>query len=439
MTSRAWATGLFLALTLPGCASYQASPLRPISVDSLLAPIDPSEVSTRTAQVIRSISEGQAVLPQQLAEASLELNSEVKSVRARAESAKAQTLAAGLMPDPHLDLSLEHPQDASLVNGIVSAISNELSALVTRGARRAGAAADLERVRQEVAWNDWLHMHRVLTSAVQVASLRRQHAIARESLDILQRRLRITEEHVSAGDATVDEAGVVRAAWMDAQVRSFDIDRALSNAQLDLNSAAGLPIRTRINLKHDELVSSCVVSEETLVATALNARSDLRALRAGYLAKESGVKLAVQASWPLPQLSISRTRDTGGIWSWGAGIGMGIPLWNRGRGEIAIAQADRAQLQLEYEARVRLISEDIVALGQDVRILCAQQEELEEALAPLMSIVSKLTAGADQADVDLLRVESIRASLLDKKLSLEGVRRALAETRVALEAAVGSP
>jgi outer membrane protein TolC len=102
-----------------------------------------------------------------------------------------------------------------------------------------------------------------------------------------------------------------------------------------------------------------LLDAEALFQQALAERSDLGALRSSYEANEASLRFARVAALPLPNLSLSRARDTSDVRTSGAGLSVVLPIWNRGRGEIAIARATRMELQAEYDARVFQARADI--------------------------------------------------------------------------------
>jgi outer membrane protein TolC len=169
----------------------------------------------------------------------------------------------------------------------------------------------------------------------------------------------------------------------------------------------------------------------------LRERFDLLALREGYAAQESELRRATRASLPLPSLEINRARDTSAVWTRGLALAFSLPLWNRGRGDIRVAQATREQLAAEYAARVLQARSDIARAATDLAALDRQRAALDEELPALAHAAEVMEKAARAGDVALVSYETVRASLLDKRLALLALEQAQSEGEVALESAAG--
>src|SRR5215212_2008528 len=84
-------------------------------------------------------------------------NPGLKAVRARRHLAQAQSFAAGLLPDPQLNLSFDHPTSGPppLTNAYSFGLSEDLQALITRGAAQAAQIQAARQVDLEVLWQEW--------------------------------------------------------------------------------------------------------------------------------------------------------------------------------------------------------------------------------------------------------------------------------------------
>ena len=114
-----------------------------------------------------------------------------------------------------------------------------------------------------------------------------------------------------------------------------------------------------------------------------------------------------------------------------------MPLWNRNRGAISVARSTRAQLSAEYVARLLQTRGDIAAEVADLRHIDAQRRALSEQLPTLQASEQIVAKAAQEGNVALTTYNTLRASLLDKQLTLLALEQAQSEGEVALETAVG--
>lgn len=428
-------------LLLSGCATYRAAPLP--SPESILSPGMPTRISARqdlTHPLIpaRPIDLKAPLTDLDAARLALVSSPDLAATRTRAGVSEAQLFAAGLIADPQLSLSLERPSGLGLVDAIGAGLSFDLAALVTRRARIEGAEHSLAQTRLDIAWSEWLALNHVRTLVRRFKALEKQIAVADQAEDVAQEIYRLTERNMKAGDARLDDATVYQVGYLDAQDRLFGLKRQLAAAQQELNAVVGVPPQARLALLDLQAPASLDEAQiDVLVARAARERLDLQALKEGYAAQERGVRAEARSALPLPQLSVNRARDTGGIWTRGAGISMGLPLWNRNRGAISIALATREQLAAEYRARVIQTRSDIATQVEDLRAIDAQRRALADELPTLEQSAKVILQATREGSLPLVTYETVRASLLDKQLTLFALEQAQLEGEVALETSAG--
>ncbi|MEP6632863.1 MAG: TolC family protein, partial [Luteimonas sp.] len=373
----------------------------------------------------------------QAAHLALSNSPDLVAMRAKVGVADAQVFSAGLIADPQLSASIDHPAQADLVDGLTGSLGFDLMSLLGRGSRVEQARRQREQTQLEVGWNEWIAFNHVRTLVRRVVALERQVEMAREASDAAQTLYRQSARNVQIGDARLDDASVYQVGWIDAQDRALGLERQAIAARDELNTVLGLPPATVLTLKAPTVGSVVRLNPQALAQRAAEQRLDIRALRSGYAAQEQGVRLAVRESLPLPQLDVTRTRDTSAIWTSGLGIVLPLPLWNRNRGAIAVAIATRAQLSSEYIARLLQTRGDIAATIDDLQRAEAQRRALAEQLPALRSAARTVSSAAQRGDVPLTTYNTLRASLLDKELTLLLLEQAESEGEVALDTAVG--
>lgn len=439
--ARVAALALAIVLTLAGCASYRASPLP--SDDALLSMPSAADLASLTPVAHPRLAPepldlGKPLNELDAARLALILSPELAAQRSQAGVAEAQLFAAGLLPDPQLSLSVDHPDVLGLVNGLSGGIALDLASLFTRHARVEGSRLALEKVRSDVAWSEWLAINQVRTLSRRASFLERQLKVAEDAAAAAKKIYDLSTTNMRRGDANLDATALYQVGFLDAQDRSLMLRRNLSQTRQQLNATIGLPPDYALALAAPpETRDAKQFDPDALARIALRQRFDLQALRSGYLAQEAGLRRALRASIPLPQLSLNRTRDTSAIWTRGMAMTLSLPLWNRGRGDIRIETATRGQLATEYSARVYQTRSDIAAARADLDAIDAERKALAAELPILEHSADVIGNAARNGDVSLVTYETVRATLLDKRLALLALEQAQSEGEIVLETAVG--
>lgn len=433
------ALGLGLAVLLSGCTAFPSRPLPAggeLSAAELTAiastPHEHPRLAADVVDLKRPLGEWD------VARLALAGNPELAAQRAQVGLAKAQAFSDGLMPDPQLGLSIDHPADPTLVNALLASIGMDVSWLVTRKATKEAAQHHAQAVRWDVAWAEWLVINQVRTLCRRISFLDQQIALAKRATDSARRIYEVSDGNRRRGDAKLDETTLYQVAFIDAQDRLLGLERTAAAARYQLNALMGIapdvvlalaPANTVVTPAPDDLTA--------LTGTAILRRLDIAALQEGYLSQEAKGRRAARAAFPLPQLDINRARDTSAVYTKGLSLAVGLPLWNRGRGEIRIAAATRDQLAAEYIARVAQARNDIAALVGDMRAVRAQRMALAAQIPELASAAAVMSDAAQRGDITLVSYETVRASLLDKELAESALQQAESEAEVALETALG--
>lgn len=430
-------------LVLSGCASYQPAPLRP-TAEILRAATD---LNTLAAQASpdnplvpsRSIALDQPLTDVDAGRLVLIGSPDLAAARAQVGVGQAQLFAAGLLPDPQLSLSLDHPAGIGLINALGLGASFDIASVFVRPAKVEAARHDAQRVRLDVGWTEWLAFNHARLLVRRIGYLELQSQLARQAETMAQELYSSAHTSMQQGDIRLDDVTIYQLGVLDARDRRLSYEKQALASREELNAMLGLAPGAVIALAPPAPLKPAPATQaQTMALSAAERRLDLMALRERYAGQEQNLKLATRQSLPLPQLSLNRARDTGGIWSNGAGIGLTLPLWNRGRGEIQVATATREQLAAEYAARVHQMRADIAAALQDIAALAAQRQAIDEQLPVLETSTKVIAQATREGSLPLTTYETVRASMLDKHLTLLALEQAQSEAEVALEATVGA-
>lgn len=431
------------AMMLVGaCASYRSQPLADES--GATAAADAATLA-QVAATIRVPRLAPLPIPPhgpwndlQLADIAVLANPDLQALRLQDKVAQAQVFAAGLLPDPQIGLGSDRPDGGGLVSAFGVNAGLDVAALLMRENRVQAARANAEQVHAAIAWQEWLVANQVRLLVRRCQYLRQQQALAAAAAESADTLVALTERAVAAHDARTDDLALRRAAALDAHSRVSALTRDLQAARMQLNQSVGvvpdvkLPLATLASL-HDP--STLDVAE--LEGRALNRRWDLSALRAGYAAQETAVRGAILAQYPFPVLTVSRARDTTPVYTKGATLSVTLPLWNRNRGNIAIATATREQLHAEYSARVFDMRAAIAAQVAALQQLAVQRQTLDAEIEKLAVEIAPLERAASRGDVSVVTLESMRSTLVDKRIAASALAQAQSEGEVALSIETG--
>lgn len=425
---------------LAACASMAPKPL-PTASEAL--PADPPTRLSSSAHP--ALAAGEVLLDKPLREAdlvriALTLSPQLKAQRAQIGVGEAQLLVQGLVPDPQLSVSSDRPDAPGLVDALAAGLNFDLASLLTLGPRREAAQAALGQVHHDLAWAEWLHIQQVRTLARRIAWQTRQREVAAQAAQAARSVLDRAEASLAEGDTRIDDVSLYRVAYLDARDRALGFERATTAAQLELRSLLGLAPRSllRLDIPVTLMAEQPRPAVATLTERAFELREDLRALREAYAAQEANLVVATRNALPLPQLSLNRARDSGGIWSHGLGLGFALPLWNFNRGEIALARASREQLAAEFVSRLHQTRADLAAIDAELVGLLEARSELAEQVAQLETAQLKLSRASQDGSIAVVTYEAVRAALLDKTLTLLAIEQAIDEGNLALETASGA-
>lgn len=178
--------------------------------------------------------------------------------------------------------------------------------------------------------------------------------VADENVETIKSHLKDVRSLLDQGMATNNDILTAELQLSDAQLKQINAKNGVRLARVNLNYTLGIPLSTEVelasSLEHD---SGSSANLDSLVATAIEVRPELRAMEARVKATEAGVTAAKSGWWPQlyltgnyyssrPNQRILPTtdafRDT-----WDVGVSVTLDIWNWGT---TLHQVDEAQAQL---------------------------------------------------------------------------------------------
>ena len=435
---------LILALTaIAGCATYSPKPLpenpslsRNIShimVDTNSMPLpelkahrfDPTDGLDMTEVAMLAVAN----------------NPELKLARDDCGIAQAQAFAAGLLPDPQLNYSLDFPTGnipGSNYTAFTYGLSYDLLSLFTRSVAKKAAAAESRRTDLTLLWQEWQVVAQARLLFIRNLEEARMMEILERNRDLLAARYTHAQRALQEGNLTLDAASADLAALQDASRQVSEQARKMSRNRYDLNRLLGLA--PDVNLR---LVGEAPLPElderkiEAYLPGLAKRRPDLLALGAGYESQEQKYRKAVLEQFPSLNIGITRASDTGNVRTIGFGITMNLPIFNRNRGNIAVEKATRQRLRDEYEMRLNNAYSEIKQLLADQSLIEGQLAETKVG----ESLLTEAAANADKAfkagNIDETSYLALRLALANKRIDGINLEQLVLEQRVALQTLIG--
>jgi cobalt-zinc-cadmium efflux system outer membrane protein len=444
-----WHCFLLLSLACTaGCQPYLPMPLEPEAANRDLA-VPADEVLRVRGRDIRhpllrplELNYHDGLSPDEAAVLAVLVNPSLRAERDRRALAAAQLLAAGILPNPQLSAALDVPtggKDAGTVNGYSVGLNWDVTALITRGATHAAAAAQAESVDLEVAWQEWQVAQAARTALFDLVALQAQAAQAELVDHNLARNRAIVQRAVARHEKTVLELAAAETASQDAHAVLLGLQRELRHQQLVLNQSLGLPPDMPVRPEPGVVLPSRVrlPSEQQLASGIEERRLDLLALRRGYQSQEQTLRAAVLAQFPKINLGFNRASDTSNVHTTGLGVSIDLPIFDRNQGGIATEQATRRKLYDEYLNRLFEARSQIAMSLADIGSLEEQIKAAESGIPVLETLVSTYRDALEQGNADILSYYTAIGNLALKRLELLKLQQQLVQNRIALEIAAG--
>jgi outer membrane protein, heavy metal efflux system len=429
---------LLALVCLSGCAVYHPLPLPPTS-DLTAAPsltVPASEFSLRGLKphplAINGFDETTVVT------LAVFDNPDLKAARLQAGVASAQLLQAGLLPDPVLNA--DFAKSALNYGGDVG-LSEDIQALITRGASKDAARATQQQVHLNILWQEWQVAERARELFIQSQSNDELQQVLTTARDFFADRYRQDQAALQKSDITISVATADLTLLTDAEnkLRQFQLNASTTRQQMDQL----LGLQPNVSLRLIGPADTQPLSKEQFQAAVTllpHRRADLLALQAGYQAQEQSLREAILAQFPNLTAGVVYTRDpVEGVNDFGPSVTLSLPIFNRNRGNIAIQTATRAVLRQMYQARIDQAANEANQVWNAAEIMQNQLRDLDARLSVLRNTAAVAKQGFEQANVSAGLYVNIESSLLTTEAEEIQLRASLGTARSALETLLGLP
>ncbi|MDB6042078.1 MAG: TolC family protein [Gammaproteobacteria bacterium] len=423
------ATTLTLAL-LAACATYT-----PLPLDGRAALSDRVEKLDRaTDSLPERLSMDDVVM------LTLRNNPDLVAARAQRGLARAQVLAAGIVPNPSLSGSygflLGGPGTTA---ALAAGVSQDLKSLVTLSSNRASARHAAREIDSSLLWQEWQTIAKARLLAVDLMEGEKLRQVIGQNGAQLQELLTRNRDALTRGDTTLTALVPDLSAQAAVRKQQEDLERQQATRRRDLNVLLGLAPLAALTLSENIGVPAVdATAIEQAIPSLANRRPDLIALQLGYRSQEDKVRGAILAQFPMLSLGVSGGHDSTDVRTFGPQITLELPLFNRNQGNIAVERATRQRLHDEFTARLATAKAEIQSLLADMALLQTQLAVKQPQLEELQQVAARAGSAYRNGDLDERTYVDVLSARNAKQQDILGIEQILLEQQIAVATLVGA-
>jgi outer membrane protein TolC len=367
-------------------------------------------------------------------------NPQLRQARDALGIARAQSFAAGLLPDPQLGVTSDHPTNgtAGNTNAFNFTLSYDVNALLLRSSRKGATQAETQRVNLDLLWQEWQVVSQARLLFTRLTAQQTLMTQLQTARSLLAERYQRSQQALAAGNITLDMASADLSALQNIERQMNDLERSRLQNRASLNGLLGLLSTTPLVLVGEPratVMDAAAVQKE--LVERLNQRPDLQALQAGYRSQEEKFLGAVLAQFPALNIGLTRARDTSGLYTMGFGLTLSLPIFNRNRGNIAIENATRTQLFDVYQDRLNSAYNEVAIALENQPLLQSQLQRTRTGEQQLQIVAQRAQATFQAGNLSAADYVRLQTALLNKQTEAINLQEALMEQQIALETLLG--
>jgi outer membrane protein TolC len=367
-------------------------------------------------------------------------NPDLVAARAQRGLAEAQTLAAGIAPNPSLGGSygfvLGGPGTTA---ALAASLSQDLKSLVTLSSRRVSAGYAAREVDGRLLWQEWQTIAKAWLLAVDLVEGEKLRRVLEQNAAQLQDLLTRNRGALAQGDTTLIALVPDLSAMASARKQLDDLQRQQETRRRDLNVLLGLSPLAALPLSESmDLPVVDATEMEQALASLADRRPDLVALQLGYQSQEEKVRGAILGQFPMLSLGITGGHDNTNVRTLGPQITIDLPLFNRNQGNIAIETATRQQLHDEFTARLTTAKAQVQSLLADMTLLQNQLAAKQPQLTELEQTVARAQSAYRAGDLDERTYVDVLSARSAKQQEILVIEQTLLEQQIAVVTLIGA-
>jgi len=392
---------------------------------------------TTSGEVV--LDERDGLSPDEAAVMAVDQNPRLRAARAERGVAQAELLAAGVLPNPRLEGSIDVPvagPDANVL-GYGAGLSWNVTPLLSRGANVSAAEENLASIDLDIAWQEWQVAQAARLHAVRGIYLERRVALARELETTWQQRLESLRQARAAGAVTELELTNAEGSYAQARVNRLDLERQVVIERAALSRAIGIDPAGNITLDLSFAPSTTLPTDHQVLDELPRRRLDLIALQHAHRSHDEALRAAVMAQFPAVEVGFGARREVDQNASIGPTLTFEIPFFDRNQGSVGRERALRTQVEAEYEARLLEARADVTRTLKELRLVSEEVAAAREA----SEAGTRLAEQAQSASIGGALSPLIAANILEqsyaRRLRAVETEQTLAELEIALVLASG--
>ena len=431
-----------IALGLAGCASYapQSLPVHinlPQSVSAI--PLEPAQLPfRRLSSHLFNPADGLDI--DEVAMLAVANNPQLRQARDGLGIARAQSFAAGLLPDPQLGITSDHPTNGTTANtnAFNLNLNYDVSALLLRSSRVGSATAAEQQINLDLLWQEWQVVSQARLLFTRLTT--QQHLLAQlqDARGLFADRYQRSRQALAQGNVTSDFASADLAALQNVERQINDLERSRLQNHASLCNLLGIAPGAALDLVGEPAPSAIDgAAVRSSLEQRLDQRPDMRALQAGYQSQEEKFRGSVLAQFPALNVGITRARDTSGLYTRGFGVSLSLPIFNANRGNIAIEKTTRKKLFDEYQDRLNSAYSKIDTSLANLSLLQDQLQRTQQGVVEFSIVARNAEAAYRAGNLTATDYVRLKTALLDKQTESLNLQEALMEQQIALETLLG--
>ncbi|MDE2228786.1 MAG: TolC family protein [Alphaproteobacteria bacterium] len=431
-----------LVFGLAGCSTYHPLPLpeRPNLAPSI-ARLNLAVPSDKDATDPVKLDVAKPLTPDQVGMLAVLNDPDLASQRGKIAAAKADVLAAKILPNPSVGLGYAYlvsapPGAGAVADALTASISQDIRSIIQYGPHVAAAEARFHQVGADALWAEWQVAQKARLLAIGINSEDREIALREHALALLTAEVKDVQRATAAGNLDLTAEAPLLAALAGAQRDLATLELQELKDWQELDSLLGLQPTARFAIAAPEPVK-LPDSIDPLIVSLPTRRPDLVALKLGYDAAEADVRAAILGQFPAFSLGAAGGSDTSEVVSVGPQITFDLPIFDRNQAKIASTRATRLQLHAEYQSRLDDAEGTARSLLLRAKTAAANLERARKALASATAALDAAERAYHQGNLDQRSLSDYQSTALDRQVDVLDYEQALQEDSLALSVELG--
>ncbi len=435
------------AVVLSGCVTYHPQPLEPgkewaelesIRIDDLV--VTPEDQAGESKSSVPAFDYSDGLSADEAAGLATVLNPDLRAFQLNKQIAEGQLVAAGLLPNPEIDLKWLAVLGGGPSSGELDFLFDLTGALLTRKPRIEWAHIRLEEVHWEVADQEWQLVNEVRLNFIELLYWDRTLELNQQQYVLLSRLLQIIQRQRAAGDATDLDVVLAEVELADIERQGKRLTGHRQRALQQFNRLIGVPPNhpTRLQIPEQPLAYEPQTEDlQKMTEQLLVRRPDLLQAEQAYLGSEKELQLAVIQQFPGIRLGPSYERGEGENLLGGI-VSVEIPVFDRNQGQVAVTTAQREQQRRAYVALLHQARAELYDAWNRLQSLEDELHLYFSDVAPRLQRSLDLTEAAfDAGNLGLFQVLLLQRRVLDSKSQILDTLRDFHRAKIDLKQTIG--